>query len=214
MVAGPVQFVQQSDIEAVLGRDLTEAEEQRWPTMANAMIEIVEEFLGFRAIYSRQITEERWSPGARADAGPLSGTSAGGGDIRFNYKPVTALISVSNQDYSLTTEDVQFWRTGSTIWLPWSRFPWTITYVAGDDPVAPNIKGVIVETLARSFLVSPQVDLGIITSYSVEGTSISYGPAVTGQQFGYRSGNPQTPVGRFKVADLNAIGGRKTFLIA
>lgn len=80
----------------------------------------------------------------------------------------------------------------------WEQVHWpkgsevTVTYNAGSD-VDAAVRGTVAQVIARTLIVAPNIAVGAVSGYSVEGTSITF----TG---GQQDGN----VGRFTVADLSS----------
>lgn len=210
------KLVDTESVEAQLQRTLTEQEQLLYPELETQLIDIVEGYLNHRAVYNRQFVEIRQSPGSVvASPAPIDidagvnqsslGFGVPGGMVRFGNGPVTSMVSMTSPDGSFTISNPEFYRTGNSIYLPPSQVGWKLTYMAGDLTPRPAITGLLRDVLSRSFSVTPQIGLGVVTSYSVEGTSISYGPAVTGSD---------GSVGRFGMADLKSISQAKRIVVA
>ena len=114
------------------------------------------------------------------------------GRVHLNHGPVRSITSIT-VDGSTYDYDPLYLTPQNMIFMPISEVK--VTYESGDDVVHPAIQGVITESVARSILAGSSVSTGAIASYSVEGTSITYGPVAT---------SPGS-VGRVPVSELSAI---------
>lgn len=110
--------------------------------------------------------------------------------------PVIEVLSIAIDDGTPTTA----W---NTTWQD-SEFPgtWaTVTYLAGDDPPNPAVRGVAIQAVSTAIGAPAIVSAGAVSNYSVEGTSITFGSAVAG-------GN-QGGAGRITAASLAGLSGLK-----
>jgi hypothetical protein len=82
----------------------------------------------------------------------------------------------------------------------------TVTYRAGEPTVPPTVRMFAASAIARSVLAPVQVAVGLLASYTVEGTSITYSPSMT-------DGSQESPVG-YTVGELTALSRYRRLQIA
>lgn len=120
------------------------------------------------------------------------------GALAFSWGPVRQVLTVG-----VGTQDPVDW-TGKD----WSRGygvppgvgAYYVSYVSGDDVVHGAVRAVIRDTVARTILAGVIAGAGVIGSYTVEGTTISYSPSVTG-----KSAFDKDQIGKMAVGDTNAL---------
>lgn len=198
-------LIDESDVEVILGRPLTDEEADRFPSLVIELTTQLEMWLN-RVLEVREVVEYRTT------------AHAVNGGLLLNKGPVQAVHSVENAG---NPEQVVAWQwpgDGDVIFLAGWSAPYyyspeyggyriKITYLAGDDPPQQAVADLVASATARTLLVGPQVATGAISNYSVEGTSISYGTSVA-------SSGSADSLGRFQVGDLNIVGRLKRWVVA
>ncbi|MGV8972714.1 MAG: hypothetical protein ACOH10_10365 [Rhodoglobus sp.] len=179
-IAGP------DEVSAVLGRAFVGDEEERATTLCDAVLATLELHLN-RWLWERAVLGERRRTGQL-------------GRAVLNYGPVQWVDAIHHD--SPTSPSVAFdpkadWEEPLTF-APRSMI-W-VDYTAGHDfpnvPWAAAAIEVVATAAARVIAAPKQVAAGVLSSYSVEGTSITYGSALTGG-VGTK--------GRLSVGDLGAL---------
>jgi hypothetical protein len=166
------------DIETAMGRNLT-------PTEAARALQLVTQVTDTLALWlNRDLSPTRYTEEHVINAN---------GMLMPYHGPVRAVETIGVDGETPTTAYNDDWDT--TRFVPGSRV--VVTYIAGDD-MRPTIAAVVIDAVAGAILAGPQVATGAISSYSVEGTSITYGTAAGGGGAG--------AVGRVPVASLRGIG--------
>lgn len=112
------------------------------------------------------------------------------------YRGPVLAVSAISVDGTAWAGDVTEWR--QIRWPEGSDVE--VTYTAGSE-VDAGVSGLVAQVVARTLLSPPAIASGAVKSYSVEGTSITYGD-VSGT-------STPTAVGRFTVGDLAALAGLK-----
>jgi len=93
--------------------------------------------------------------------------------------------------------------TSPTLLAAWDLADWppssvlTVDYTAG-LAAPPTVKGIVLDAVTAATLAGAKVAAGVVTSYTVEGTSITYGSASSS------SANAEG-VGRVPVADIRSV---------
>jgi hypothetical protein len=177
------------DIEATIGRALTAAEAARALQLVDELTSTIE------GVLHRDVRVKR-----RSETGFIPPTS------RFypNWGPVITIESLTVDGADVLADYLSDTITAS--WLamrPGAKY--ACTYVSGMlDRDLGGVRGVIMKGVAAVVLAPPAASAGVLSSYNVEGTSITYGAAVTGG-----AGN----VGRLTVGDVAALGLRRKPII-
>lgn len=149
-------------------RELTHAELLLAASLAEELIDTLELKLN-RWLYPRQTTEQH--------------TITSSGRLLPYRGPVVSVESIGYvagfpaqlPAYPTRLLDVaDAWTPGAVL---------EITYTAGEIP-GPAIIGALGDVVARTLIAPVQAATGMISSYSVEGTSITYGPGVSGDSGG------------------------------
>lgn len=169
-----------SEVEERLQRTLTLAEATNTKAMIAQLVDVLELRLN-RCIYPRQITETHLLPV--------------NGRLRLRKAPVRSVTSIVESGVPLAAGDPRLavWETAGAFL---DGVEVTVVYQAGDD-VRPAMTGLIADVVARSIQAGVAAGSGAVKSYSVEGTSITYGDVGDGGQGGS---------GRLKVGDLRSVG--------
>ncbi len=161
------------DIATALGRDLTPAEATQATRRIASAVEILEGLLN-RTLELGAFVETRTpDPAGSLPSAQATGWSTigyGYGVVHLAHRPVAALTSVKTGGADITAACV---RDHDTLYVP-TLAPVEITYTAGDDPVAPQVRDAIINAVARYYFVPPAAAAGVNVSYSVAGTSINY----------------------------------------
>lgn len=178
------------DVAAALGRALTDAETAQATRRIQSAIEILEGLLN-RTLEMGAFVETRTPiPTGSLPAQQSTGYSTIGyayGVVNLSHRPVASITSVvtDNSGYTDPTglyvgdmtpgADItaSCFREADVLYLP-TLSPVTVSYLAGDDPVAPQARDAIINAVARFYFVPPAAAAGVNVSYSVEGTSINY----------------------------------------
>lgn len=178
------------DVAAALGRDLTDAETAQATRRIQSAVEILEGILN-RTLELDSFVETRTPiPTGYLPAQQDTGYSTIGyayGVVQLARRPVASITSVvtDNSGYADSTglylgdmapgADItaSCFREADTLYTP-TLGPIVVTYLAGDDPVAPQARDAIITAVARYYFVPPAAAAGVNVSYSVEGTSINY----------------------------------------
>lgn len=178
------------DVVAVLGRDLTDAETASVTRRLQSAVEILEGLMQ-RTLEMDSFVETRTPiPTGSLPAQQSTGYSTLGyayGTVALARRPVASITSVvtANDGYvdgtgvylgdMLPGADItaSCIRDHDTLYVP-TLGPITIEYLAGDDPVAPQVREAVINAVARYYFVPPAAAAGVDVSYSVEGTSITY----------------------------------------
>jgi len=173
-----VPLVSIGEIENAMGRFMTSVEAAQADQLVRMCTAQLSLWLNRDLVPTRHVNEQHV-------ANDLLGINR----LEFNHGPVTAVESVtySGQDPTTTYND---WLLAI---MPMGSY--TVTYVSGDPVPNEAVKGVLIQAVAGAVLSGAAAATGAIKSYSVEGSSITYGEpgAVAGS------------VGRFAVADLTSI---------
>jgi hypothetical protein len=111
-----------------------------------------------------------------------------------HHGPVQAIVSLVADGYDVTEAYADTW----VDWRPDQGTVVEFTYHSGDAVVNPAAVYVVRNAVVAAVTAGPSIAAGTMTSYSVEGTSITYGSSVTGD------GGPGS-AGRFSVASLNSV---------
>jgi hypothetical protein len=166
-------------IETTLGRELTDAEYAWVDQLITESTAVLETWLN-RDLTVRTRTERHTI----------------GSDRRLipHHGPVQAVTSLIQDGYDVTEAYADAW----VDWRPDAGAVVDVTYHSGDAVVNPAAVYVVRNAVVAAVTAGPRIAAGTMTSYSVEGTSITYGSAVTGD-----GGNGAA--GRFSVASLNAV---------
>lgn len=176
------------DVRRKLGRSLTDAEAVAAVALIEELSALLERRL-HRIFEPRQFTETRRVEGRYGRLVPYK-------------KPLISVDAVllDGDDWGGTLADfgIEVFPYQSTV---------TITYTAGTVDIDAGVSGALANVVARTLQVAPTVASGAIQSYSVEGTSITYGD-ISGATAG--SGN----VGKFTVGDLKAFAALKIPVLA
>jgi len=174
------QLVSQADIEIAMRRAMTAPEAAASSQLVDSITSLLELYLN-RDLTVKTFTSERHVVGID-------------GHLRFYLGPVQSVVGVQVgvdgtpiTDYNTNWWDPIFGQ-GTTVFL---------TYTAGDLDVPDYLKQLIINGVAKSVLVNPQIAVGAIGHYSVEGTSIQYTV--------FNSRTDQGGVGQFTVADVTPI---------
>lgn len=184
-----------SEVAVLMNRDLTAKEEIRADGLCDSVVATLELFL-HRWLYEREVLTERHRTGPQ-------------GRVILFRAPV---VSIEGVHYGTRTADpdpfpdVYDWeepgsfRSNSVVW---------VDYTAGDD--FPNVWwaaaaiDLCANAVARVILSPVQVSTGVIESYHVEGTSLTYGSAATGAGSRWSSAR----AGRLSTGDLEALKSLK-----
>lgn len=162
------------DIAAALGRDLTDAETAQAQRRIDSAVDILEGLLN-RTLELRAVVETRTpEPAGSLPSQQATGWSTIGysyGVVHLAHRPVQTLTSVTVVGGPDIT--VAVLRDHDTLYLP-TLAPVELSYTAGDDPTAPQVRDAIINAVARYYFVPPAAAAGVNVSYSVEGTSINY----------------------------------------
>jgi hypothetical protein len=162
-----------SDIAAALGRDLTDAETSQAQRRIDSAVDILEGLLN-RTLELGAFVETRTpEPAGSLPSQQATGWSTIGytfGVVHLAHRPVQTLTSVTCQGVDITASVM---RDHDTVYLP-TLAPVELSYTAGDDPTAPQVRDAIINAVARYYFVPPAAAAGVNVSYSVEGTSINY----------------------------------------
>lgn len=161
------------DIAAALGRDLTDAETVQAARRIASATEILEGLLN-RTLELDSFVETRTPiPAGTMPASVATGWSTLGyayGTVALQRRPVASVTEVVADGVDITAACVV---DHDVLYTP-TLGPVTIQYLAGDDPVAPQVRDAIITAVARYYFVPPAAAAGVNVSYSVEGTSINY----------------------------------------
>lgn len=161
------------DIAVALGRDLTVAETTQATRRISSAVEILEGLLN-RTLELGAFVETRTpDPAGSVPSQQATGWSTigyGYGVVHLAHRPVAVLTSVTTAGSDITAAAV---RDHDTLYVP-TLAPVEVSYTAGDDPVAPQVRDAIINAVARYYFVPPAAAAGVNVSYSVEGTSINY----------------------------------------
>lgn len=161
------------DIAVALGRDLTVAETTQATRRISSAVEILEGLLN-RTLELGAFVETRTpDPAGSVPSQQATGWSTigyGYGVVHLAHRPVAVLTSVTAAGSDITAAAV---RDHDTLYVP-TLAPVEVSYTAGDDPVAPQVRDAIINAVARYYFVPPAAAAGVNVSYSVEGTSINY----------------------------------------
>jgi hypothetical protein len=176
-----------ADIETAIRRALTEAE---WASAVRMIAEVTD-------------VVERWCvrdfrPKRRTERHIVPVT----GRVFCDYGPVQQMVSITVNDGEPSTAwnddyDVTVFNPGDIL---------TLVYDSGHTECPDAVKGVITQAVAAPIVAGVQAGTGAVTSYSVEGTSITYGGSATGDGAG--------AVGRFTAASLNSIRSLRRGVVA
>ncbi|HMM95398.1 hypothetical protein [Phycicoccus sp.] len=142
------------------GKDaFTTQEALRAASLADELIDTLEIKLN-RWLYPRSVTEVYTVPAS--------------GRITLNRGPVVSITSVGyvgGAPFAGLTDPLALFDVAEA-WIPGARV--NVTYVAGEEP-GDGIVGQLADIIARTILAGVKASSGVIKSYSVEGTSITYG---------------------------------------
>jgi hypothetical protein len=171
-----------ADVETKLGRELTAAEAARVDELIVELIDVLEIKLN-RYLWPREVVENHYLL-------PY-------GRLHLRHGPVQSITSILVDGVAETLPSaLASWET-----YPWvDSTPIVVTYVAGDDPPSPAVRGVIVDAITRTVQAGVAAGSGAIKSYAVEGTSITYGNVADGGESGS---------GRLTVGDIRGVGRKR-----
>lgn len=173
------------EIETVLGRALTADETDRAEQLVRQLVDTLEVRLN-RYLYPRAVTETHWlRPGLIDTALPQR--------LQLWRGPVRSITSITVNGLAYT-EPLALADWEGAAWQ--TQVPVVVTYVAGDDP-RPGLSGLLSDIVARTLTAGTAAATGAIGSYSVEGTSITFGNVASGGVGGS---------GRLAVGDIRALG--------
>jgi hypothetical protein len=179
-----------ADIAAALGRDLTDAETAQAQRRIDSAVDILEGLLN-RTLELGAFVETRTpEPAGSLPSQQATGWSTIGytyGVVHLAHRPVQTLTSVVTTSSGYLDGGGYYLDSGGTgvdittscvrdhdaLYLP-TLAPVELSYTAGDDPVAPQVRDAIINAVARYYFVPPAAAAGVNVSYSVEGTSINY----------------------------------------
>lgn len=133
-------------------------------SLADELIDTLEHKLN-RYLYPRTVTETYLVPSS--------------GRIILNRGPVVSITSMSyvgGGAIPLPANPIAYFDSGD-VWAPGARV--TVTYVAGEIP-GDMVIGNLADIVARTLLAGVKAASGVIRSYSVEGTTITYGDVADG----------------------------------
>lgn len=183
VIDGPAHaahLVSTGDVAIAMGVNmLTDAQIDRAEQLIPQVVALLERVLN-RTLVQRTFTNEKHVISQDRRLWPFHGPVQSVTGIRFGAED--AALSTGYNDTWAETE----FTPGEALY---------VTYVAGEAAPDPQIQGVVADAVAGALLAGPAVATGAISSYSVEGTSISYGPGVSGGG----------AAGRLTVADLGAL---------
>lgn len=137
-------------------------------SLADELIDTLELKLN-RYLYPREVTETY--------------TTSASGRIILNRGPVVEILSMSyvgGGAIPLPVNPLGYF-DAADVWLPGVAV--TVTYVAGELP-GDAVVGNLADIVARTLLAGVKAGSGVIRSYSVEGTSITYGDVADGGEGG------------------------------
>lgn len=173
------------DVALLLKRDLTSAEEDLTEVLLDSVVATLELHLN-RWLWQREVTGERRRTGQL-------------GRVVLNHQPVAWIDAFHNTSTSASVafDPARDWEEAGSFTR--NTLVW-VDYTAGDPfpdvPWASALTDVVANAVARVVGAPTQVATGIISSYSVEGTSISYGSSLSG------GGDTK---GRLAVGDLGVL---------
>lgn len=147
-------------------------------SLADELIDTLENKLN-RYLYPREVTETYRVPSS--------------GRIILNRGPVQSIVSMSyvgGTSIALPANPLGYFDRAD-VWAPGAEV--TVTYVAGEEPGMAVI-GACADIIARTLLAGVKPAAGVIRSYSVEGTNITYGDVADGGT----GGIGRVPVGSFR----------------
>lgn len=179
--ANPQMVCSVDEVEDALApRALTAAEQDRVGELIAQLVDTLEIRLN-RWLYPRTTTQTT--------------TVGADGRLVLHRGPVRRIVSVEVDGVALGAGDPGFLDPVGT------AFGWgsvvAVTYEAGDDPT-PAATGLVRDVIERSVLAGATASSGALKSYSVEGTSITYGD-VSGASSSSQSG-------RITVGDIRSLG--------
>lgn len=181
---GPGAVCSPGDVAtAMLGKVLTDAQSARAEQLIAGLVDILEIKLN-RWLYPRTVVDEFHR---------LTGSNT---RLVLYRGPVRSITSVTADGQALA-DDGGFASHETATWPADADL--LVTYVAGEDP-GPAVTTVIADVIARTIAAGAAAGSGAIKSYSVEGTSITYGDVGDGGQGGS---------GRLKVGDLRALSRKR-----
>lgn len=172
-----------ADVEALLDTALSDTQQARVCLALDAMYATLEGDFN-RVFVPRTITDEyhrvanEWEGPIEPFYGPVN---------EIYYFRSDEITSASSNDGVNDWSSVYFY-AGQQVW---------ITYNAGgpvDAEWMPALRAVVLNAVVRSIIQGPQVAYGVIGSYSVEGTTVTYTDV-----------NAQGNLGPMTVADLSSI---------
>lgn len=161
------------------GKTFTTQEALRAASLADQLIDTLEIKLN-RWLYPRQTTELHTVPAS--------------GRLTLHRGPLVSVdgISYASGVVIALPNDPGRWIDVADQWNPGSRV--RVTYTAGEEP-GDAIVGSLADIVARTILAGVKAGTGVISSYSVEGTSITYGNVSDGGTNG---------IGKIAVGDYRA----------
>lgn len=165
-----------ADVAVIVGRDLTTAEQATATRRIAAAVNTLEGLL-HRTLEVGTFAETYTpDPNGHVPASAQTGWSTlgpGYGVVHLRQRPVAAVTAVTldgggdlTASCARPTNDVLVVPTTAKV---------TVTYTAGDDPVAPEVADTVINAVARGFMVPAVVAAGVEMNYAVEGTSVTYG---------------------------------------
>jgi len=177
------------EVETAIGRPLTTEEEAFVELLIPELTAVIELYLN-RKVEQETVVEEAQ---AHQD-----------GRLFLSYGPIASITTITypGETGPVALDSAAFTYEHRWLYVPWANAPYTVTYVAGDEPVNPAVKILVRNAIARTVLQGPVVGSGAISSYSVEGTAITYSRVSEGST-GVPGGGQ--PVGKFTVADITSI---------
>jgi len=171
-----------ADVETKLGRELTAAEAARTDELLVELIDLLETKLN-RYLWAREVIETHYLPV--------------GGRLRLRHGPVQSVSEILVDGVAST--DPGALTAWESVWFL-DSVPIIVTYVAGDDPPSPGVRGIVVDAVTKTVAAGVAAGTGTVRSYAVEGTSITYGDVADGGQGGS---------GRFTVGDIRGVGRKR-----
>ena len=167
-----------SDVRRVTGREMSDEEQVRAVHLILALTSTLERVL------NRDFSVKEWVEPHRVDPN---------GKFILHHGPVIEVTNITvdgsvYDDADLADYDLMVFPHGSRV---------IVTYTSGAS-ADYGVSDLVAQVVARTLSVTSQVATGAIKSYSVEGTSITYGDI----------GSGDNNVGRLQVGDLAGIKSR------
>lgn len=175
------------EIEAAMQRSLT-------PDEADRAMQLIEQVTGVLELHlNRDLTVKEHVDTVTV---PWNGL------VVLPHGPLLSVSSVTLGGYTSTAWNDTF---AHTYFTPGSTM--TVTYTSGDVVPHPAAQAAVCDAVAAAILAGPKVATGALGSYSVEGTSITYG---AGAAPGANTGG----VGRFPVASIAGVARLRRAVLA